>query len=63
MGKAPDAVLGVCREEGVRCVLFGGRVLERPPGIEIYELSGDPARAREDLVALGARLSESARTS
>jgi glycerate 2-kinase len=63
MGKAPEAVLDVCREEGVRCVLFGGRVLERPPGIEIYELSGDPARAREDLVALGARLSESARTS
>lgn len=63
MGKAPEAVLEVCREEGVRCVLFGGRVLERPPGIEIYELSGDPARAREDLVALGARLSESARTS
>jgi glycerate 2-kinase len=63
MGKAPDAVLNVCREEGVRCVLFGGRVLEHPPGIEIYELSGDPARAREDLVELGIWLSESARTS
>jgi glycerate kinase len=65
MGKAPDAVLRVCREEGVRCVLFGGRVLERPPGVESYELSGDPARAREDLVELGERLgaSSSARTS
>lgn len=56
MGKAPDAVLRVCREQGVRCVLFGGRVLERPPGVEVYELSGDPARARGDLVELGERL-------
>jgi glycerate kinase len=63
MGKAPDAVLDVCREEGIRCVLFGGHVLERPPEVEVYELSGDPARAREDLVELGAWLSESARTS
>jgi glycerate kinase len=62
-GKAPDGVLRVCREEGVRCVLFGGRVLERPLGVEIYELSGDPARAREDLVELGERLSATARTS
>jgi glycerate kinase len=63
MGKAPDAVLRMCREEGVRCVLFGGRVLERPPGVEVYELSGDTARAREDLVELGERLSATARTS
>jgi glycerate 2-kinase len=62
MGKAPDAVLRLCREEGVRCVLFGGRVLERPDDVEVYELSGDPARAREDLVELGVWLSESART-
>jgi glycerate 2-kinase len=61
MGKAPAAVLDAAKP--ARCVLFGGRVLERPPGIEVYELSGDPARAREDLVELGARLSESARTS
>jgi hypothetical protein len=33
-------------------VLFGGRVLEQPAGVEVYELSGDPARAREDLVEL-----------
>ena len=63
MGKAPHAVLRVCREEGVRCALFGGRVLEAPDDVEVYELSGDPARAREDLVELGARLSASARRS
>jgi glycerate 2-kinase len=61
MGKAPSAVLDAAKP--ARCVLFGGRVLERPPEIEVYELSGDPTRAREDLVALGARLSDSARTS
>jgi hypothetical protein len=33
-------------------VLFGGRVLEQPPGVEVYELSGDPARARDDLIEL-----------
>ena len=63
MGKAPSAVVDVCREEGVRCAVFGGRVLEAPAGIEVYELSGDPARAREDLVELGERLSATARTS
>jgi glycerate 2-kinase len=52
LGKAPAAVLGACQEARVRCVLFGGRVLEQPPGVEVYELSGDPARAREDLVEL-----------
>jgi glycerate 2-kinase len=49
MGKAPAAVLSACQEARVRCVLFGGRVLEQPAGAEVYELSGDPARAREDL--------------
>ena len=53
MGKAPAAVLRACQEARVRCVLFGGRVLEQPAGVEVYELSGDPARAREDLVELG----------
>jgi glycerate kinase len=56
MGKAPGQVAVVCAEESVRCALFGGRVLERPEGVELYELSGDPARAGEDLVALGGRL-------
>jgi glycerate kinase len=56
MGKAPGEVARVCAADGVRCVLFGGRVVERPDGVEVYELSGDPARAREDLVELGRRL-------
>jgi hypothetical protein len=43
----------VCREEGVRCAVFGGRVVEQVAGAELHELSGDPARAREDLVSLG----------
>lgn len=56
MGKAPGEVARVCAERAVRCAVFGGRVLDRPEGVELYELSGDPARAREDLVALGRRL-------
>ena len=55
-GKAPGEVAGRCADAGVRCAVFGGRVLDRPDGVEAYELSGDPARAREDLVALGQRL-------
>ena len=53
LGKAPAVVLTACQGAGVRCVLFGGRVVEQPAGIEVYELSGDRARAREDLVELG----------
>jgi glycerate kinase len=52
-GKAPVAALRVCREEGIRCAVFGGRILEQLPGAELHELSGDPARVREDLIALG----------
>jgi glycerate kinase len=55
-GKAVGEVVRVCEEEGVRCALFGGRVAERPDGLEVYELSGDPARAADDLVELGRRL-------
>jgi glycerate 2-kinase len=55
-GKAPAVVARRCREAGVRCVVFGGRVVEPLPGVETVALSGDPARAREDLVALGLRL-------
>jgi glycerate kinase len=51
-GKAPGAVLERCERLGVRCVLFGGRVVAG----EARSLSGDPARAREDLVALGLEL-------
>jgi glycerate kinase len=49
-GKAPGDALRVCEELGVRCVLFGGRVED---GVEARSLSGDPARAREDLEELG----------
>jgi glycerate 2-kinase len=56
MGKGPSAVLSACQEVGVSCVLFGGRVVEWPEGVEVYELSGEPERSREDLVELGARL-------
>jgi glycerate 2-kinase len=55
-GKAPGAVLRICREEGVRCVVFGGRVIQALEGAEMRELSGEPARAREDLAALGEEL-------
>ena len=39
-------------EAGVRCVVFGGRVVEG----DAVALSGDPARAGDDLVELGERL-------
>jgi glycerate 2-kinase len=55
-GKATGTVLRVCREEGVRCAVFGGRVAEALPGAELHELSGDPARAAEDLETLGEAL-------
>jgi glycerate 2-kinase len=51
-GKAPGAVLERCERLGVRCVLFGGRVVEG----EARSLSGEPERAREDLVAFGFEL-------
>jgi glycerate 2-kinase len=55
-GKAPGAVVRACSEAGVRCVVFGGRVEEPLPGADHEELSGDPTRAREDLIALGEQL-------
>jgi glycerate kinase len=45
-GKAPGEVVRRCREAGVRCEFFSAR----------DDLSGDPSRAREDLVELGERL-------
>jgi glycerate kinase len=51
LGKAPGEV--VRRSAGTRCVVFGGVVEAEVPGAEVVALSGDPARAREDLVALG----------
>ncbi len=55
-GKAPSAVLEAAADRGVRAVLFGGRVVEQPADVEVHELSGDPARARDDLSALGEQL-------
>ena len=51
LGKAPGEV--VRRSAGTRCVVFGGIVELEIPGVETVALSGDPARARDDLVELG----------
>jgi glycerate kinase len=55
-GKGPGVVAARCAAAGVRCVVFGGRVAEELPGVETVALSGDPARAGEDLEAFGWRL-------
>lgn len=55
-GKAPGEVIDACRVLGVRCVVFGGRVLAKPMGAEVRALSGRPRRARDDLVRLGEEL-------
>lgn len=55
-GKAPALVARRCAEAGVRCVVFGGIVVQPLAGTETVALSGDPARAREDLLELGRRL-------
>jgi glycerate kinase len=51
-GKAPSVVARRCREAAIRCVVFGGRVLDG----DAVPLSGDPANAEDDLVVLGERL-------
>jgi glycerate kinase len=53
-GKAPAEVARVAAEQGLRVVVFGGLVAEPLPGFETVALSGDPSRARRDLVELGA---------
>src|SRR5436190_6998163 len=55
-GKAPGEVVRRCGEAGVRCVVFGGRIVQPVPGAETVALSGDPARASADLTQLGGRL-------
>ena len=55
-GKAPGVVATRCTAAGVRCVVFGGRIVRALAGIETVGLSGDRARARDDLEALGRRL-------
>lgn len=55
-GKAPGEVARRAAAAGVRCVVFGGRVRAEVTAAKTIALSGDPARAEDDLVALGARL-------
>jgi glycerate 2-kinase len=55
-GKAPAEVARAAAELGVPCVLFGGRVIAEPSGVEVVALSGEPARARADLEELGEQL-------
>jgi glycerate kinase len=58
VGKAPGAVARLAREADVRCVVFGGRVVEPLEDGFTVALSGNPSRARRDLVALGRALRE-----
>jgi glycerate kinase len=51
LGKAPAEVAR--RSAATRCVVFGGIVEGDVPGAETVALSGDPRRARSDLVELG----------
>jgi glycerate 2-kinase len=55
-GKAPGVVASRCLEGRVRCVVFGGRVLEPVGGAETVSLSGDRGRTEADLEELGRRL-------
>ena len=55
-GKAPGEVARRAAAAGIRCVVFGGRVLAEVSGAETVALSGDPAQAEADLVELGRRL-------
>jgi glycerate kinase len=52
-GKAPGEVARRALAAGVRCVVFGGLVIEGVPGAEMVALSGNPRRAEADLVELG----------
>jgi len=55
-GKAPGVVASRCAAAGVRCVVFGGRVVRPLDGAETVSLSGDRSRAHEDLERLGRRV-------
>ena len=55
-GKAPGEVARRASVAGIRCVVFGGLVRTEVPGTETVALSGDPARAEDDLEELGRRL-------
>jgi glycerate kinase len=53
-GKAVGEVLRICREEEIRCAVFGARI--EAEGIEAHVLRGGPGRAADDLVELGKEL-------
>jgi glycerate kinase len=53
IGKVAGEVARRCSAAGVRCIVFGGLVDAQVEDAETVVLSGDPARAVEDLVALG----------
>jgi glycerate kinase len=55
-GKAPAEIVRRCAAAGTPCVVFGGVVAAALPGAETLALSGDPARAFDDLVGLGSQL-------
>jgi glycerate kinase len=55
-GKAPGVVAMRCAAAGIRCVVFGGRVVEAVDGAETVSLSGDRTSAEGDLEKLGRRL-------
>jgi glycerate kinase len=55
-GKAPGEVAQRCAAADVRCVVFGGRVVEPLDGAETVSLSGNRAHAEADLEELGQRL-------
>jgi glycerate kinase len=66
-GKLPAGVTAACAEAGVPCVVFGGRVsggageLYSLGASAVLSLSGQPRRAREDLVELGEAVARLAR--
>jgi glycerate 2-kinase len=55
-GKAPGVVAQRCAAAGVRCVVFGGRVVEPLAGTETVSLSGNRGNAEADLERLGRHL-------
>ena len=55
-GKAPGEVARRCAVADVRCIVFGGRVVEPVAGTETVSLSGNRAQAAADLEQLGMRL-------
>jgi glycerate 2-kinase len=60
-GKAPGVVAVRCAEAGVRCIVFGGRVVEPVAEAETVSLSGVRTRADLDLEELGATLARGSR--